>query len=49
MTKFYKNFCYFATTVPLSHTAAAQSQSVFTSSGSSKKARLQLHNTVKYN
>ena len=46
MTKFLKNCHYFATTVLLSHTATAQSRSIFTNSGSSKKDRLRLHNTA---
>ena len=38
MTKFYQNTRYFATTVPLSHTATARSRNFFTGSGSSKKS-----------
>ena len=46
VTKFYKNCRYFATTVPLSQTATAQSRSFFTGSSSSWKFRLRLHNTA---
>ena len=46
VTKFYKNCGYFATTVPISQTATARSQSFSPALAPPKKVQLRLHNTA---